>query len=1215
MPEQGNGAEIPPLHEDGFFVVGIGASAGGIKALSDFFANVPRDSGMAYVVILHLSAQHESNLPALIQTKTSMPVSQVTESVEVEPNHVYVIPPSKYLVMMDGMIRLAEPERPKGAHTSIDLFFRTMAKAYGKDAIAIVLSGTGADGTLGLGQIKEEGGFVIAQDPAEAEYDDMPRSAINTSRVDLILPVAEMPARLVALRDGAERLQLLERGEEEAGFTDQDDPALRELLTILRVGTGNDFSHYKRPTLMRRIRRRMQVHELIDLSAYVAFVREHPDEVAALMRDLLITVTNFFRDHEAFEALGKGVVPALFAGKGSADQVRVWSAGCAGGEEAYSLAMILAEYVEGITDRPTIQIFATDIDERTIAEGRECVYPRTIDLDVSPERLRKFFIKEDSHYRIKKALRETVLFATHNITRDPPFSRLDLISCRNLLIYLNREMQERVLEVFHFALRPGGYLFLGSSESADATPGQFVVIDKKNRIYQRSSRVSVVRTASGLLAAKWPIKIPDTSTAAELRSPGQLHEEVVERLAPPSVLIDDDYNIIHTSAHAGRYMQVSGGEPSHNLLRLAHPDLRLDLRSALLELKMRETDGVIESRRLSIKLDGQTRSVTMTVRSVPPSLRPDSGSFLVTFDETTDVMPIGAPQAESKSGGSEVAGRLERELQRTKDQLRVTIEQYETSTEELRASNEELQAINEELRSATEELETSKEELQSVNEELTTVNQEYKEKIDEVGRANSDLQNLMASTDIGIVFLDRGLQIKRYTPPIQQLFNITSTDVGRPLQHFTHNLEYDSIVQDADDSLRTLRSIEREVRSTEGRWYLARVRPYRTMEDRIDGVVFTFVDITERKASEEQLREQAATLQEQTQMLNLAQVLVMDENHRIILWNTGCEHLYGYTSEEALGKNAHQLLKTEFSLPLAQIETRLRSSGQWQGELVHSTRDGTHIIVASHWILHQRDADEPAVILEVNNDITARRIAEDSLREADRNKDRFLLALGHELRNPLSAILSSVRLLERIREDSEAAVKARAIVERQLNHLVRLVDDLLDIEQLTRGKIELGKAPIEISAAVAAATEIARPTIDAHGHRLEVSIPKERIVVDGDLTRLGQVISNLLDNACKYSPAGSRIKLSAESSAGAVSIRVSDNGMGIAPEMLPRLFDLYPQGEPSPGAELQGFGIGLALVRQIVEMHGGTVRAKSEGVGKGSEFIVRLPLSREVVTG
>ena len=848
MVDQGNNADTGRPDGKGFFVVGLGASAGGIKALSDFFENVPADSGMAYVVVVHLSPRYESNLPALLQAKASIPVTQITHTVEVEPNHVYVIPPSKYLVIVDGTIKLTEPERQRGAHTSIDLFFRTLARAYGRDAISILLSGTGADGTIGLGQVKEEGGFVIVQDPAEAEYADMPRNAIATSDVDLILRVSDMPAKLMALRDGGQRLQFPDPPTEETPFSDENESALRDLLGLLRMGTGNDFSNYKRPTLIRRIARRMQVHGIHHLNGYLTYVREHPEEVSALMRDLLITVTNFFRDHAAFEALEKQVIPALFADNGPRDQVRVWSAGCAGGEEPYSLAMLLAEFSETVAEPPETQIFATDIDDRAIAEGRECRYPATISLDVSAERLRKFFIQEDSHYRIKKELREKVLFATHNVTRDPPFSRLDLISCRNLLIYLNHEMQERLLEVFHFALRSGGYLFLGASESADATPSQFVVVDKKNRIYQRSTRASVLRSLPGTVAPRWPIRIPERNSTGAVQTPGQLHEEVVERLAPPSVLIDDDYNIIHVSANAGRYLQVSGGEPSNNLLRLAHPELRLDLRSALLAIRNRDTQKAIESRKVNANIDGQSRSITLSVRPVPAPMRPQSVSYLVIFDETAETNALAtAAQPEPAKEDSEVAARLERELQRTKDQLRVTIEQYETSTEELRASNEELQAINEELRSATEELETSKEELQSVNEELTTVNQEYKEKIEELGRANSDLQNLMASIDIGIVFLDRGLQIKRYTPQIQQLFNITSADIGRPLQHFTNNLDYGSMTQDADESLRSLHSIEREIRSNDGRSFMARVRPYRTVDDRIDGVVFTFVDISDRK--------------------------------------------------------------------------------------------------------------------------------------------------------------------------------------------------------------------------------------------------------------------------------------------------------------------------------------------------------------------------------
>jgi len=895
--ESNDPGSSPPHTQDDFFVVGIGASAGGINALREFFAHVRADSGITYVVILHLSPQHESNLPALLQNQTAVPVTQVTETINVAPNHIYVIPPSKYLAIMDGHIQLAEPERPHGGHTSIDLFFRTLADAYGKNAVAILLSGTGGDGILGLGRIKEEGGFVIAQDPAEAEYPDLPRSAIDTALVDLVLPVAEMPAKLVALRNGASSLRIpAEREETLPGAPDEQ--ALREVLTLMRLRTGNDFGQYKRPTLLRRIARRMQVHELAEMDAYLNFLREHPEEITALMRDLLITVTNFFRDHEAFEVLEKEIVPKLFAGKEANDQVRVWSIGCATGEEAYSIAILLAEYAAGLSEPPKIQIFATDIDDRAIAEARDCSYPATITLDVSPERLRRFFVKEGERYKIKKELRDTVLSAQHNVLRDPPFSKLDLVVCRNLLIYLNRKMQERVLEICHFALRPEGYLFLGASESAEDAAALFAPVDQKQRIYSRRVLVGPVHPLPNLPADKWKVKIPQRTSDNDgaTVSAGQLHQEVVEQVAPPSVLINEDYDILHVSAHAGRYLQVSGGEPTRNLLKLVHPDLRLNLHEALLAAKSRAEGAAAESRRLRIEIDGQPRSLRLTVRRVAGSPEAARGFFLVIFDEDTDVSPSATAQPVSKAGELPVVLQLEQELQRTKDHLRMSIEQYETSTEELKASNEELQAINEELRSTTEELETSKEELQSVNEELTTVNQEYKEKIEELGHANSDLQNLMASTDIGTIFLDRALQIKLYTPRAQQLFNVTRADIGRPLEHFTHKLDYAALNQDAEQVLRTLQSIEREIRSTDDAWYLARLAPYRTLEDKIEGVVLTFVDITRRKRDEERLRRQTAILRQQAQILDLAHVLIFDaDDQRIILWNSGCERLYGYS--------------------------------------------------------------------------------------------------------------------------------------------------------------------------------------------------------------------------------------------------------------------------------------------------------------------------------
>ncbi|MBV8774407.1 MAG: PAS domain-containing protein, partial [Deltaproteobacteria bacterium] len=1089
--------------------------------------------------------------------------------------------------------------------------------AYGKYAIAILLSGAGTDGTFGLRRIKEAGGFVIAEEPGEAEYAEMPQSAIESGLVDVVLPVGEMADKLRSLRDGAQRLQLPpEQGD---GVRAADEVTLREILVLLRLRTGHDFAQYKRPTLMRRITRRMQVREVHDLTSYLIVLRESPEELEALFRDLLITVTNFFRDHEAFGVLEQEIIPKLFEGKRLKDQVRVWSVGCATGEEAYSLAIMLDEYASRLAEAPKIQVFATDIDERAINQARDARYPTTISLDVSAERVQRFFIREGDRYKVRKELRELVLFSVHNILRDPPFSRVDLISCRNLLIYLNREMQEQILGTFHFAIRPDGYLFLGASESAETAPSLFVPLLKKRQIYsRRPTAQNQNNVTSEWFAPRWQsrgLATGRTNAAAGMRSVGELHQEVVEQIAPPSVLISEDFEIVHMSAHAGRYLRFAGGEPTRNLLMLIHPDLRPDIHAALLEAKSRPPGGVIQSRRLSIELERKLAWVTVTVRQA--TIRPEAarGFYLVIFDEATAVAPFASSTSPEEQAGDhhnlEAIGRLEEELQHTKEQLRLTIEQYETSTEELRASNEELQASNEELRSATEELETSKEELQSVNEELTTVNQEYREKIEEVGRVNSDLQNLMASTNIGSIFLDRGLQIKRHTPPAQELFNITAADVGRPLQHFTHKLDYDFLPADAEEVLRTLQTIEREVHSSDGSWYLARLLPYRTLDDKIDGVVLTFVDITSRRRVEQQLREQAARLREQAEIVDLGDLLVRDTNDRILVWSAGCVRLYGYAREEAIGKQVHELLRTEFPQPLAEITAALEKNGQWEGELVHYGRAGNRIVVVSRWVVHRADESRPAVVLQVNNDITARRQAEEALRQADRNKDQFLATLAHELRNPLGAMLNSVELILQPTKGREEIQRASEVVQRQIRHLLRLVDDLLDVERLAHGKIALQKKRATVAEIIDAAMEICRPMIDPNSHQFMVSFPPETVTLEVDADRIVQVIANLLHNAFKYTPPGGRIDLIVEAQNRELTIRVRDTGNGISTEILPRIFDMYAQGSGSSATGLKGLGVGLALVRQLVELHGGSVAAYSDGLRKGAEFVIRLPIVQD----
>ncbi|HEX8733771.1 MAG TPA: CheR family methyltransferase, partial [Pyrinomonadaceae bacterium] len=739
-----------------FLVVGLGASAGGVKALQEFFETMPPNSGMAFVVILHLSPEHESSLGEIIQARTAMEVTVVNETHKVEPNRVYVIPPNKNLEMVDGVVRCTETDGERGVRVAIDVFFRTLAEQYERNAVCVVLSGTGADGTLGLRAIKEANGFAVVQAPEDAEYDAMPRSAIATQLVDWILPVRQMPERLIQFRNSSERLHLTKDDDGSDGRIAREiqaDDSLREVLTVLRVHTGHDFSNYKTPTLIRRIARHLQIHDLEDIPAYLEFVRDKPEEIQSLLKNLLINVTKFFRDRDAWAVLEREVIPQLFVGKKASDTVRVWSCGCASGEEAYSLAMLLSEFADALPEPPKIQVFATDVDDDAIAEAREHFYPLTIEADVSPERLRRFFVKEGKHYRVKKELREMILFAPHNVLRDPPFSRLDLVVCRNLLIYLNRETQERVMEIFHFALVKQGYLFLGNSETAEALPQHFAAVDKKARIYtRRSAQLAQPFTPPPRLpvAGRWEAKL--TTTAGKRRERGslldELHFKLLESLAPPSILVNQDFEIQYLSQSVGRFLRFVGGEPSNNLLRLVNTDLLPDLRAALFSVQ--RDRKAAQFKNVRAQLDGADTHVTLIVRPVEIDGEP-TDYLLVVFDENNKIVLPEEPERErparllDKDEETEaVVVRLEDELLRTKEVLRATIQQHEVSVEELKASNEELQASNEELRSTTEELETSKEELQSVNEELTTINQENREKIEETARAFSDLQNLMS---------------------------------------------------------------------------------------------------------------------------------------------------------------------------------------------------------------------------------------------------------------------------------------------------------------------------------------------------------------------------------------------------------------------------------------------------------------------------------------
>ncbi len=878
-------------------MVGLGGSAGSITALQEFFKAMPADSGMVFVVILHLSPSHHSTMPALLGRSTTMPVAEAQDGQRVEPDHVYVIPPGKYLATTDGHLRLSDLAHERGKRAAVDLFFRSLADTHGPHASAVVLSGADGDGAIGIKRIKERGGLTIAQDPDEAEHASMPRTSIETGMVDWVLHAAQIPHRLVEYARSEFQVRLPpEEGPQPAQAprhtSDEGETALREVLVFLRTRTGRDFSYYKRATILRRIGRRMQVNGVDDLPAYLGFLRTHPGESGALLQDMLIPVTNFFRDRECFDALEQEI-PRLFEHKKPGQPVRVWVPACATREEAYSVAMLLLEHASKLDSPPALQIFGCDLGEEAIQEARVGVYPAAITADVSEERLRRFFVKDHHGYRVRREVREIVLFATHDLLKDAPFSRLDLVTCRNLLIYLNREAQNHALDIFHFALRPGGRLFLGSSESVDEGSLLFRVLDKKHRLYAAlpTARVSLPvptgpSTPLRVMETQKQVAVPtvvhgrnflqevtfrqSSSPAYDRATVAELHFKLVERYAPPSVVINADHEIIHFSEHAGRFLQFVGGEPTNNLLRLVHPMLRIELRAAL--FRAAESNAQVQIFHAPVELEGQECMVDIRV-SQAPEIAP--GFLLVVFDERP--RGTGEPPVEGRAAPTPLeptALQIERELAHVRNQLRDTVEQYEASGEEMKASNEELRAMNEELRSATEKLETSREELQSTNEELTTVNVDMKSKVDELAHANSDLQNLMASTSIAIVFLDRALTITRYTPSAVELFNLIPGDVGRPLGDLRHQLDYPELLTDTGSVLRNLQPVEREVRGGD-RWFLSRFQPYRTTEDHIGGVVLTFVDVTARKHAESDL---ADDLQNTERLRKVGERLVPEGN-------------------------------------------------------------------------------------------------------------------------------------------------------------------------------------------------------------------------------------------------------------------------------------------------------------------------------------------------
>ncbi len=847
-----------PLRTPSVFpIVGIGASAGGLEALELFLKHVPEGSGMAFVIVQHLDPNHKGIMVELLQRTTPMPVVQVKDRQKVTPDRVYVIPPNKDMSILHGVLHLLEPAAPRGLRLPIDFFLRSLADDCKPRSIGVILSGMGSDGTLGLRAIKENAGVVFVQAPASAKFDGMPRSAIDAGLADVVAPAEELPRRIIGYLKHTPLIT-----EPDPSREGKAQSELEKIFILLRAQTGQDFSLYKRSTIYRRVERRMGLHQLGKIATYVRFLRENPQEIELLFKELLIGVTSFFRDPPAWEQMKDEVIPALLEGHPKGGGLRAWIPGCSTGEEAYSLAMIFKEALEQAKpDRNfSLQVFATDLGREAIDRARAGVYPSNIAADVSPERLRRFFVLEEHGYRVGKEVREMVVFAPQNVIMDPPFTKLDILVCRNLLIYLDQGVQRKLIPLFHYSLNPGGILLLGSAETIGGYTDHFTPLRGKTRLYRRVD--SLLHREPVEFPSSFSPDLPNAaSTQPQARIPGPnlqalADQLLLQRFSPAAVLTNDKGDILYISGRTGKYLEPAAGKANWNIFAMAREGLRFELNRVWQKALRQKSTASLKDVKIGANGGAQALDITVHPIAEPAALK---GKVMVVFrDVATPPEPKAAGKPPRASAHSDRLKALERELQQAREEVQTSREEMQTSQEELKSMNEELQSTNEELQSTNEELTTSKEEMQSLNEELQTVNHELQAKVDELSQANNDMKNLLNSTEIATLFLDGALNVRRFTTQTTRIIKLIPGDAGRPLTDITTNLDYPELSADAREVLRTLVFTEKQVPTRDGRWFLVRTMPYRTLENRIDGVVITFSNITAAKTLEAQLRQDKA---------------------------------------------------------------------------------------------------------------------------------------------------------------------------------------------------------------------------------------------------------------------------------------------------------------------------------------------------------------------
>lgn len=1177
-------------------IVGIGASAGGLEAIKLVLASTPADTGFAFVVLQHLAPSQTATLREALRQSTSLPISDIEDGTPIAPNHLFLVPPNVAVSVAGDAFVVKEMVDGTRVHRPIDGLFASLVAARGAHAVGVILSGTANDGTAGLRAMRDAGGATFVQDPATAQFDEMPRSAIAIGAATLVLAPDAIGVELGRLRSD---------GNPASG----NAGAVQEILSLLRDATGVDLSNYKRPTIDRRIRRRMSEYALPSIEAYRAFLAAHPTEVTTLYEDLLIHVTEFFRDRDTLDQLVERVFPAIVDSLPSAEAIRIWVPGCSTGQEAYSIAILAHEYLESRGLHRQVQLFGTDLSARAIDAARHGEYPDGVEEQIGDARLARFFTRTNRGWRVNKTIRERCVFVQHDLTADPPFSKLDLISCRNVLIYFGPALQQGVIPMLHYALNQPGFLVIGRAESLGAFETLFSPITSGAPIYARQP--VAVRSALSLAfgfrsRAPFALDAPRVRTAIDVQR--DVDHVLLARYAPACVLVDGNAEILQFRGRTGAFLEPSPGQPTHNLLKMVRGRLGPEIRAAL--QRAQRADSAVRQDGVVLREDGRERTVDLTFVPIPGFVANERNVLVIFEEASAPASPAPIPIPPRAPGERDEHEALRQELQATRERLHTALAQNAMTVEELSVANEELQSMNEELSSMNEELQTAKEELQSTNEELETVNEELHRGNAQLHVLYDDLVNVLASVDIAIAIVDTDGLVRRFTPPARTLLNLLPTDLGRRITDLQPNVHIDNLGGMIAAAIASLEVQEAEVVDPSGHAYRMQVRPYRSAEDVVSGAVISFVDISVLRTSLDEARlarDYAAAIVE-TSPTALA---VLDSELRVHSANREHELAFDVPNARAVGRSWFELGRGRW---LGDSRDRLRErlgdgTRRFGDETVEYERDPGDVRtleVAGRPI--PQPHDQPPLVLVRIADVTERVRLEAEREAVARERDAFLNAVSHELRGPLNAITLWTSLLRRGDVDGVQRERGLATIEQSALAEVQLVDDLLELAVSRSEERTLAIHPevIDPRGSVEGALDAVRADARAKGVELAASLGAE-LRVSIDPHRLRQMAWHLISNAVKFTPGGGRVTVSLVRRDAGVDLVVEDTGQGIRAEFLPHLFEPFHRADTSSTRRQQGLGIGLALVHHLAERQGCSVAVKSPGAGMGTTFTLTLP--------